>query len=260
VHEQTAGIAGEMQCHVLSHEAASGSANMALDEALLERVAGGVGTAYLRTYGWTTPTLSLGYFQRLADVQAEPRFQSVPLVRRLTGGGAIWHHHELTYALIVPAIHPLARPSTGLYQTVHAAIVHALWEVGISAVRRGEATRSGHIDKKRPLLCFTDTDPEDIVTDGVKVVGSAQRRRGGAVLQHGSLLLAHSSRTPELLGVCDVADESAGKHDWSDRLLTRIPSALGLRRLDAQVPAEARARALELQLVRYQNPAWTGLR
>jgi hypothetical protein len=73
-------------------------------------------------------------------------------------------------------------------------------------------------------------------------------------------LLAHSSRTPELLGVCDVADESAGNHDWSDRLLARIPPALGLQRLDAQVPAETRARALELQHSRYENPGWTGLR
>jgi lipoate-protein ligase A len=250
-----------MLCHVLPHEAGGGPENMALDEALLERVAAGeAGMACLRTYGWTTPTLSLGYFERLADVQADPRFQSVPLVRRLTGGGAIWHHHELTYALVVAADHPLARPSTGLYQTVHAVIVRTLLEAGIPAARRGNARGSEHVDKKRPLLCFTDIDPEDIVTNGVKVVGSAQRRRGGAVLQHGSLLLACSSRTPEILGVCDVADESAGNHDWSDRLLSRIPPALGLRRLDAQVPAEVRARALELQLARYQNPAWTGLR
>jgi lipoyl(octanoyl) transferase len=260
VREPTAGIAGELQCHVLPHEVAGGAANMALDEALLEWVAGGAGMAYLRTYAWTAPTLSLGYFQHLDDVQADPRFQSVPLVRRLTGGGAIWHHHELTYALVVAASYPLARPSTGLYQTVHAAILSALREAGISAARRGDDRGSPNVDKKRPFLCFTDIDPEDIVTDGVKVVGSAQRRRGGAVLQHGSLMLARSYRTPELLGVCDVADESAGNHDWSDRLLARIPPALGLRRLEAQVPPEARARALELQHARYENPMWTGLR
>jgi lipoyl(octanoyl) transferase len=233
---------------------------MALDEALLERVAGGAGAAYLRTYGWTTPTLSLGYFQRLTEVQADPRFLSVPMVRRLTGGGAIWHDREVTYALVVAADHPLARPSTGLYQTVHAAIADALLEVGIIATRRGGRGGSGHGDQKRPLLCFTDTNPEDIVTNGVKIVGSAQRRRGGAVLQHGSLLLARSCRTPELLGVCDVADSFAGNHDWSDRLRTRIPSALGLLCEDSEVPADVRARALELERVRYENPVWTGLR
>ena len=80
-----------------------------------------------------------------------------------------------------------------------------------------------------------------------KIVGSAQRRRAGAVLQHGSLLLARSSRTPELPGVCDVADESAGNHDWSDRLLAANSPALGLRRVAVEVPDEVRARAMELQ-------------
>ncbi len=91
-----------LTCRVLPYETADGPANMALDEALLDAVAADAETAYLRTYGWTVPTLSLGYFQRLAEVQADARWQSVAVVRRLTGGGAIWHHQEVTYALIVP--------------------------------------------------------------------------------------------------------------------------------------------------------------
>ena len=94
--------------------------------------------------------------------------------------------------------------------------------------------RSGSGEQKRPLLCFTDTDPEDIVSGDFKIVGSAQRRRGGAVLQHGSLLLARSCRTPELLGICDVADESARTHNWSNRLLDCIPAALGLDALTSR--------------------------
>ena len=114
---------------------------MALDEALLERSAGGAGTAFLRTYGWTTPTLSLGYFQRLAEVQADPRFRSVPLVRRLTGGGAIWHHHEVTYALVVAG-----QPSAGASQ--HRTVPRgprghrqALEAAEFAADRRGDAER-----------------------------------------------------------------------------------------------------------------------
>ncbi len=250
----------ELKCHVLPYEAGSGPANMALDEALLERVAGGAETAYLRTYGWTTPTLSLGYFQRLAEVRADARFQNAPLVRRLTGGGAIWHHHEVTYALVINANHPLVHPRAGLYYAVHAAIIAALAEGGIRAARRGGAGRSSPGNQDRPLLCFKGEDPEDIVINGAKIVGSSQRRRGGAVLQHGSLLLAHSSRTPELIGICDMADESTALHAWSDRLLSRIPTALGLRCLDAQAPAQARDHALDLERARYQNPAWTNLR
>ncbi len=75
-------------------------------------------------------------------------FQSVPLVRRLTGGGAIWHHHEVTYALVVPADHPLARPSTGLYQAVHAAIARpcSKWEFQLAGAanlpKRSLATKN----------------------------------------------------------------------------------------------------------------------
>jgi lipoate-protein ligase A len=249
-----------MWCHVLPHETGLGPANMALDEAMLEMVSGGARAAYLRTYGWATATLSLGYFQKLALVEADPRFRSVPIVRRLTGGGAIWHHHEVTYALVIPANHPLARPSRGLYRAVHGAIAAVLAELGIAAARRGDCEESDLVYENRHLLCFTDPDPEDIVTKGVKLVGSAQRRRGGAVLQHGSLLLARSPCTPELLGVCDVADGSARHQDWSGRLLARIPAALGLRRMDGELPGEARVRALELQRGRYDNSAWTGLR
>ena len=98
-----------MTCFLLPYLMADGPANMALDEAMLEEAARG-DAAYLRFYGWTVPTLSLGYFQRMADVRADPRWAGVPIVRRPTGGGAIWHHHELTYAIAVPP-HVAARPS-----------------------------------------------------------------------------------------------------------------------------------------------------
>ena len=260
VDDPPAALSQKTPCLVLEHRAADGPANMALDEALLEMVAAGHGVACVRTYVWTTPTLSLGYFQNLEQVRADSRFQSVPLVRRLTGGGAIWHHHELTYALVVPAGHPLVRPSTRLYNAVHGAMVEALLELGIPAVRRGESRQTIVGDQKRPLLCFTDRDPEDIVTKGVKIVGSAQRRRGGAVLQHGSLLLARSCRTPELLGVSDVAGESAGHHDWADRIVKRIINALELEPRAADIPARVAARAAELDVARYRNPAWIALR
>src|SRR4051812_5496180 len=112
---------------------------MALDEALLDAVAEDPSAAWLRTYGWTAPTLSLGYFQRWADAQADPRWRDAPIVRRPTGGGAIWHDRELTYALVVPGQHPLARPSTALYRAVHEAIAGLLRARGLAADRRGAA-------------------------------------------------------------------------------------------------------------------------
>ena len=77
---------------------------MALDEALLESVAGGADTAYLRTYGWTIPTLEPRLLSASGRGSGRSALSIVALVRRLTGGGAIWHHHEVTYALVVPAV------------------------------------------------------------------------------------------------------------------------------------------------------------
>jgi lipoate-protein ligase A len=232
---------------------------MALDEALLDLVAGGEKAAYLRTYGWTIPTLSIGYFQQLSQVSAEGRWDEVPIVRRLTGGGAIWHHHELTYALVVPGGCPLARPSTKLYQIVHQAIAATITSLGVCAERRGDTVSSPRAERKRPLLCFTDPNPDDIVAKGAKVVGSAQRRRAGAVLQHGSLLLVRSVRVPELPGVCDVADAPSDTEYWSSRLLARIPDALGMRPILGDLNDEVLRRALELERAVYRNQSWTAL-
>jgi lipoate-protein ligase A len=245
---------------VFPFELADGATNMALDEALLDTVARGSEVALLRTYGWSVPTLSLGYFQHLEEAQAGPRWRSVPTVRRLSGGGAIWHHHEVTYALAVPASHPLARPSSKLYRAVHAAVLDSLRSRKVSAFRRGEQATSEKSEQKRAFLCFTDTNPEDIVACGMKIVGSAQRRRAGAVLQHGSLLLTRSDKTPELPGVCDVADCPAEPITWSTMLNEQIPGALGLSPLAVSVPEELRDKAREWKENRYLDLRWTGLR
>jgi lipoate-protein ligase A len=244
-------------CLVLPLEVECGPANMALDEALLDAAACNGRFAYLRFYGWSIPTLSLGYFQHIAEVQADPRWQSVPLVRRLTGGGAIWHHHEVTYTVVVPAGYPHARPSTTLYRVIHGAIAGALSALGVPADRRGEPTARRPPERKRPLLCFTDPNSEDIVANGLKLVGSAQRRRDGAVLQHGSLLLARSPRVPEMRGVCDVADVPRSIEYWATHLAARVAEALGLRCEFPTLADSIRARAIELERTIYRTPAWT---
>jgi lipoate-protein ligase A len=249
-----------MKCRILPYAVADGPANMALDEALLDAAATGGEAAYLRCYGWTVPTLSLGYFQRLAEIRADPRWHSVAIVRRLTGGGAIWHHDELTYALAVPASHPQARPNTALYRAVHAAIAAVLAEAGVTASRWGDGTPARGAGRNRPALCFTDRDTEDIVFHGYKLVGSAQRRRHGAILQQGSLLLARSDRVPELRGVCDVADVPRSPEHWSGLLTGRIARALDLDPESFPAPGQVRHRASQWERTRYRNPSWTASR
>ena len=228
---------------------------MALDEALLNAVAATPEFAYFRTYEWTEPTLSLGYFQRFSEAKADPRLREAALVRRPTGGGAIWHHHEVTYAMIIPSAHPSARRGGTLYHDVHAAIARAFQEEGAAVVRRG-ASISSSDDSTRPFLCFQDRDAEDLVLGGSKVVGSAQRRRAGAVLQHGSILLARSPTIPELAGAGDLAALTRPHLFWAERLRTLIPTALGLIPVATSLTPADREHARELESRVYRTPAW----
>ena len=179
---------------------APGPANMAADETLLNAAADGVPGG--RWYRWSEPTVSLGHFQKGPELN----LPDLPRVRRLSGGGAIVHHHEWTYALAVPRSHRLARSPETFYEAVHAELIAALAAAGVTARLRGEGDRGA--DSR--TLCFLRADSRDVVvTDasGVvrKVVGSAQRRRRGAVLQHGSLLLAASPHAPGVPGLNEAA-------------------------------------------------------
>lgn len=252
---------------ILTHRVATGPANMALDEALLEDVAADPSSAYVRTYEWSTPTLSLGYFQSIAAAQSEPRFRSVPIVRRSTGGGALWHDREITYAVIIPANHPLARQARDFYRIVHEAIATVIKSRGLAISRRGDSShhpdgtmrRQASGRSVRPLLCFADQDADDLVSNGVKIVGSAQRRRAGAILQHGSVLLAGSKLTPELAGVTDLLAEHQAEAPagWSAPLIQAIAGTLDLTGQAAEVSEVLGGRALELETSIYSNPAWT---
>jgi lipoate-protein ligase A len=163
-----------------------GAENMARDLVLLERAIAGEGP-FLRVYGWARPTLSLGYFQREEDVAeagAAARL-GVDVVRRFTGGGAILHHRELTYAIALPASHPWA--SLGVnesYLEITRPLLSLLRSRGVETRYRGEGTPA-----LKAANCFAGSACPDLVADGRKLFGSAQRRRQGAVLQHGSLLL-----------------------------------------------------------------------
>jgi lipoate-protein ligase A len=203
---------------IVDLEPASGRWNMAVDEALLESAVAG-GPCTVRWYRWDQPTLSLGYFQTLRTARHEPRLAGLPVVHRLTGGGAIIHDQELTYSCVLPAHQALARNARQLYLCVHERIIQVLAGFGFVAALRGDrdAARGGN------FLCFDRGDDFDVVMGEHKVLGSAQRRRKGAVLQHGSLLLRRSGLACEFPGIFDCA----GKSVPEARLLEQLSHAVG---------------------------------
>lgn len=154
---------------------------MRIDEALLDEVVDG-GGAVLRLYCWDPPMLSVGRNQPIP-------IDSVPVVRRPTGGEAVWHEHEVTYAAAAPiALFGSLRQA---YCEIHTRIAGALRAVGVDArLADPPAVRPSG----RPAACFAVPAGGEIVVNGRKLVGSAQVRRRDAFLQHGSILLDGSQQ------------------------------------------------------------------
>jgi len=173
---------------------------MAVDELLLEQAVVS-GTCALRWYRWDRPTISLGHFQDPRHVSEMPELATLPIVRRLSGGGAIVHDCELTYSCGVPAAHPLAVAPRELYTLVHEAIIGVLRPLGVAAQFRGAPDSS----RASEFLCFGRGDSFDVVIGPHKVLGSAQRRRKGAILQHGSLVIGRSTFAPQFPGINDLS-------------------------------------------------------
>lgn len=201
---------------------------MAIDEALLAHAEPG-GPLVLRIYQWSEPTLSLGHFQATSDIPAP--LQSMPWVKRKTGGGAIVHDLELTYSIIVPKQpgNDQKGPNEELYRSVHQSILDGLIAMGFAAQLAESCTCSiANAEHPNPFLCFLRRSPIDLVVGPHKILGSAQRRTMSGLLQHGSLLLRHSSFATELLGLNDLQTANrpaAGEPNGSSSLWQPHPTA-----------------------------------
>ena len=163
----------------------SGAENMALDEALLERAAAS-GTAVFRVYSWAEPTLSFGRNQATRGTYDRVRARShgVEVVRRPTGGRSLLHHREVTYSVTAPV--SLAGSFRESYARINRLLVGGLRRLGISVEVAAPRERSL---PPSAAPCFERPAAGELVVDGRKLVGSAQWRDQGAMLQHGSILV-----------------------------------------------------------------------
>jgi len=227
---------------VLVHGPGAAAWNMAVDETLLRDA----DRCTLRIYRWRRPTVSLGYNQRWeraldADLAAD---RSLAVVRRPTGGRAVLHADEVTYCFTGPADHPrLGGGVIGAYRALAVGLAAGLRRLGVSVelersrgrLRRGARSRERAMDADP--ACFAVRSRYELVAHGRKLAGSAQRRRDGRVLQHGSLLLgAPVPRLWEVLG--PGSDEAVAASVGLTELLGRRP---GLRRLAGFLAREVAA-------------------
>ncbi len=282
-HSDRVGVSNGFPCRLIIDPPLPGPWNMALDEALLAH-AGDEGVATLRFYQWSAPTLSLGYFQRYEDRAAHAPSRQCAIVRRQSGGGAILHDRELTYSLVLPSVHPLARRADTVYAAVHKAFIQSLRDrvatAGLS--ERLTIRRVDHEveEKANQFLCFERRSCGDVVAEQTpveaasgqrpgspspastwKVLGSAQRRFTGAVLQHGSLLLGRSSAAPELPGLGDLTGTDLPIVDLIPEIAGRLEDSVGLRLFRvSSLPENLRSRAEGIMSAKYGSPAWTNRR
>ncbi|MBS3176579.1 lipoate--protein ligase family protein [Candidatus Woesearchaeota archaeon] len=160
-----------MNIRCISLQQHNAAMNMALDEALTESIGSGVAPATLRFYTWSPPAISIGYFQSLTEEvdSEECKKNKIDLVRRMTGGGAVFHDKEITYSFIVKENNPLIHKDLlKSYQHICGAIVYGLSQFGLGA-------------EFAPI--------NDILVGGKKISGNAQTRKNKCILQHGTLLL-----------------------------------------------------------------------
>jgi lipoate-protein ligase A len=255
-------------CRLIVDSPADGAWNMAIDDVLLT-AASERGEATLRFYGWKQPTLSLGYFQKYESREAHEPSRNCPAVRRASGGGAILHDRELTYSLALPHEFWPEREHTQLYQLMHDLLCEALTSLGIKgAVRYGaqeaKPCEANPFAEERPsgerFLCFNRRTEHDVVLNKEKIAGSAQRKRRGAILQHGSILLARSAHAPTLPGIAEASGIEISPpqliRDWQSRIAT----ALEVGFASEPHPPETLAAADEINLAKFASNDWLSRR
>ncbi|MDZ7336905.1 MAG: lipoate--protein ligase family protein [candidate division KSB1 bacterium] len=255
----------------------AGAWNMAVDEALASEAAAGQGPPTLRVYWWRPACISLGYHQHLEEIDLERcRADGVEVVRRPTGGRAILHDEELTYCVVLPAssVHYHEEiPRT--YELLSRALLQGLHNLGV--VAQFERAPHNEQDYRRgefSVPCFSSSVRNEILWQGRKLVGSAQRRFEGAILQHGSILLgsAHLRLVDYLAGLDEAGrrryreflqrrtvavDEIAGRTVGFDEMATALARGfehtLGISLERGTLSAGEVTRAKQL-LAKYQDP------
>jgi lipoate-protein ligase A len=185
----------------------TGEFNMALDMLLAARMGERPGLPVLRFYGWSPPAISIGHNQSFDEFDvARLHASGIDIVRRPTGGRAILHADELTYAVVM---HAPETPGRELYRFINRGLLAGVRSLGIDAVLsdRSDDFRTEYRTPEA-IPCFATSARSEIHAGGRKLIGSAQRRFGDVILQHGSFLLGprHASLTSFLANQGDARD------------------------------------------------------
>lgn len=254
---------------------------MAVDEAVLMAHAEGLVPPTLRLYAWDPPTLSIGYFQsahREVDFEALRR-RGYGFVRRPTGGRAVLHDREVTYSVVVSESYPgMPGSVTESYRVISEGLIRGLRHLGFDV----HFARPDEEQKKRLLepssaACFDSPSWYEIVVEGKKLIGSAQTRQRGVILQHGSILLEldaealfevlrfSSERAKERLyrsfrehavSLRDLAERPLEARDVEAAVVQGFAEALQVELVPGELTAEEKEWAEKLEKEKYGSEEW----
>ncbi|HEY3187043.1 MAG TPA: lipoate--protein ligase family protein [Solirubrobacteraceae bacterium] len=263
-------VSARRRWRLLITEPTDGATNMAIDETLWRGCQAGVAPPTVRFFGWAPPTVSLGYGQPLdrhVDVEA-CRALAVGLVRRPTGGSAIYHdgpERELTYSVAATAADLGIGPDLlETYRWIGAALLRGLRALGAPA----ELVPERPPDGPAPAFCFARTGVFEIEVDGRKLVGSAQRRQGDSFLQHGAVLLGIDEprvrtlfpTTRDPLASLTTLEAALGRRPSFDEVADALAVAFerehGLDLRPGGLSEQETDRVATLVSERYASPAW----
>jgi lipoate-protein ligase A len=182
--------------------------NMAMDETLLENAAT-LGVPVLRSYGWVEPAATFGYSQHYAQVAAWTPLR--PLIRRPTGGGLVPHDADWTYSIAFPPSHPCYRmKAVESYRWVHEWLQRALSQLGVASQLAPTPVKAA------PGQCFAGAERWDLLLNGVKIAGAAQRRTRSGLLVQGSIQPRGSGvKREEWERAMLQTPSPAGEIDWA---------------------------------------------
>ncbi|WKW11304.1 lipoate--protein ligase family protein [Pseudogemmatithrix spongiicola] len=234
-----------------------GDRNMAIDHALLDRAAH-TDEAVFRIYAWAHPTLSLGMHEKARLEPDAAATRGIAVVRRPTGGRALLHHREVTYSVTAPARDASLRES---YDAINAILLDALTRLGVPAA---PAERRGRPLAPDGAACFAEPNVGELVVDGRKLVGSAQRRDEHAFLQHGSILLADdqglvaalrgTTAPPPAATLTQALRRDVDFDEVRDALIAALEHAVGPV---STLAVGELAPAIARHVATYRDPRWT---
>ncbi len=251
---------------------------MAVDEALLEALVAGLGQPTLRFYAWQPPTVSLGFFQPLDEgiSLSEIAARGFGLVRRPSGGRAILHKDEVTYSVTVPEdLIPDGQSVMGSYRSISRGIEAGLALLGVGATLADRREMPRMNAAGLPTVCFAKAARCDMTVAGRKIVGSAQTRRRGVIMQHGSVPLTidpaeHLAVMPgggtdessqhqlreAACGVADVVGRPVSYDELCAALAEGFAQRLGIELHPGPLTDWEVARARELRDTKYATDEW----